>query len=130
MDLISVTRQGNLEFNIHVRGRDVVSDMSVEDGGRAEGFTPAELLAGSLGACIAMMVQSYCDRQGYTDGDVGVDLTLELADDPKRVGAIVVDVELPNGFPEDRMDAVRRIAEKCSVHETLTHPPRVDVDFV
>ena len=130
MDLITVTRQSNLEFSIHVRGRDVVSDMSVEDGGRGEGFSPAELLAGSLGACIAMMVQGYCDRQGYTDGDVGVDLTLELADDPKRVGAIVVDVELPGGFPEDRKDAVRRLAEKCTVHETLTHPPRVDVDFV
>jgi len=130
MDLISVTRQGSLEFNIHVRGRDVISDMSVEDGGRGEGFSPAELLAGSLGACIAMMVQGYCDKKGYTDGDVGVDLTFELADKPKRVGAIVVDVELPNGFPEDRKDAVRRIAELCTVHETLNHPPRVDVDFV
>ena len=98
MDLISVTRQDNLEFNIHVRGRDVVSDMSEEDGGRGEGFTPAELLAGSLGVCIAMMVQGYCDTHGYTDGDVGVDMTLELADDPKRVGAIVIDVELPNGL--------------------------------
>ncbi len=130
MDLISVTRQGALEFNIHVRGRDVMTDMSVEDGGRGAGFSPAELLAGSLGACVAMMVQGYCDRLGYTDGDVGVDLTFELADNPKRVGAIVVDVELPSGFPETRKDAVRRIAERCSVHETLNHAPQVDIDFV
>ena len=130
MDLITVTRQSDLAFNIHVRGRDVVSDMSEEDGGQAAGFTPAELLAGSLGACIAMMVQGYCDKTGYTDGDVGVNLTIELADNPKRVGAIVIDVELPNGFPEDRIDAVRRIAELCTIHETLSHPPRVDVDFV
>ena len=66
MDLITVTRQSDLEFSIHVRGRDVISDMSVEDGGRGAGFSPAELLAGSLGACIAMMVQGYCDRTGYT----------------------------------------------------------------
>ena len=130
MDLITVTRQRNLEYSIHVRGRDVVSDMSEEDGGRGEGFTPAELLAGSLGASIAMKEQGYCDRNGYTDGDVGVNLTLELADSPKRVGAIVIDVELPDGFPEDRKDAVRRIAERCTIHETLSHPPRVDVDFV
>ncbi len=130
MDLITVTRQGDLEFNIHVRGRDVISDMSAEDGGRGAGFTPAELLAGSLGACIAMMVQGYCDRHGHNDGDVGVNLTFELADNPKRVGVIVVDVELPDGFPDDRRDAIRRIAERCSIHETLSHPPRVDVDFV
>jgi uncharacterized OsmC-like protein len=130
MDLITVTRQGNMEFSIHVGGRDVISDMSVEDGGRGAGFSPAELLAGSLGACIAMMVQGYCDRHGYTDGDIGVNLTFELADNPKRVGAIVVDVELPDGFPDDRRDAVRRIAERCSIHETLIHPPRMDVEFV
>ena len=128
MDLITVTRRDGLEFDIHVRGRNVTSDMSVEDGGRGAGFTPAELLAGSLGVCIAMMVQGYCDRHGY--GDVGVDLTFELADSPKRVGAIVVDVELPNGVPEDQLKVVRRIAERCSVHETLNHPPRVDVEFV
>jgi uncharacterized OsmC-like protein len=130
MDLITVTRRDGLEFDIQVRGRDVTSDMSTEDGGRSSGFTPAELLAGSLGACIAMMVQGYCDRHGYTDGDVGVNLTFELADSPKRVGAIVIDVELPNGVPEDRLDVVKRIAERCSVHETLNHPPRVDVEFV
>jgi uncharacterized OsmC-like protein len=130
MDLITVTRRDNLEFNIQVRGRDVTSDMSVEDGGRGAGFSPAELLAGSLGACIAMMVQGYCDRNGYTDGDVDVSLTLELADSPKRVGAIVVDVELPNGVPEERRETIRRVAEKCTIHETFNHPPRVDVEFV
>jgi uncharacterized OsmC-like protein len=130
MDLITVTRQDNLEFNIHVRGRDVMSDMSVEDGGRGEGFTPAELLAGSLGACIAMIVQGYCDTHGYTDGDVGVSLTLELADKPKRIGGIVIDVELPKGFPEEKMDVVRRVAEKCTIHETLNMPPQLDIDFM
>ena len=130
MDLITVTRRDGLEFDIHVREREVTSDMSVEDGGRGAGYTPAELLAGSLGACIAMMVQGYCDRHGYNDGDVGVNLTFELADSPIRVGAIVVDVELPSGVPEDRLEVVRRIAERCSIHETLNHPPRVDVEFV
>lgn len=130
MDLITVTRRSNLEFNIHVRGRDVMSDMSVEDGGHGEGLTPAELLAGSLGACIAMMVQGYCDTHGYTDGDVGVSLTIELADNPKRIGGIVLDVELPNGFPEEKIDVVRRVAEKCAIHETFSVPPRLDIEFM
>jgi putative redox protein len=130
MDLITITRRENLEFKIQVRGQDLTSDMSLEDGGRGAGFSPAELLAGSLGACIAMMVQGYCDRNGYTDGDVAVSLTIELADKPKRVGAIVIDVELPDGVPEDRWEAIRRVAEKCTIHETFNHPPRVDVEFM
>jgi putative redox protein len=130
MDLITITRRENLEFNVHVRGQDVVSDMSVDDGGSGKGLSPAELFAGSLGACIAMMVQGYCDRHGYTDGDVAVNMTIELADDPKRIGGVVIDVELPNGVPEDRWEVIRRIAERCTIQATLEHPPRVDVDFM
>ncbi len=126
MDLITVTRKGGLEFNIRVRGHDVGSDLPEKDGGRDQGPTPVELLGGSLGACIAVMVQGYCRKHGY-DGDVGVSLTLELADKPKRVGSIVVDLELPKGIPDDKMDAIRRIAECCPIHETLRNPPRVDI---
>jgi putative redox protein len=129
MDLITVTRKDASEFNIRVRGHDVSSDMSVKDGGRDAAPSPVELLAGSLGACIAMMVQTYCKRHGYDDGDVSVSLTLELADSPKRVGGIVVDVELPEGIPEDKQEAIRRMAERCPVHETLRNPPRVDIDI-
>jgi len=130
MDLITVTHKAGQEFAIRVRGHEVSSDMSVKDGGGDAAPSPVELLAGSLGACIAMMAQRYCERHGYTDGEVGVSLTLELADSPKRVGGFVVDVELPNGVPEDKKDAVRRMIERCPVHETLRNPPRVDIDIV
>jgi len=129
MDLITVTRKNALQFGIRVRGHDVTSDYSENDGGRDGGPSPVELFAGSLGACIAMMAQSYCQRHGY-DGDVGVSLTLELADKPKRIGGIVVDLELPEGFPEDKMDVVRRMAERCPIHETLKDPPRVDIEIM
>jgi uncharacterized OsmC-like protein len=130
MDLITVTHRTGPEFTVQVRGHEVTSDMSEKEGGRDAGPSPVELLASSLGACIAMMVQTYCDRHGYTDGDVGVSLTLELADGPKRVGGIVVDVELPDGVPEDKKEVIRRMAQLCPVHETLRNPPRVDIDIM
>jgi uncharacterized OsmC-like protein len=102
--------------------------MSEKEGGKDKGPSPVELFAGSLGACIAMMVQSYCQRHGY-EGDVEVSLTIELADQPKRVGRIVVDVELPEGVPEEKAEAIRRMAEKCPVHETLRNPPGVDIEI-
>ena len=129
MDLITVTLEAGQECAVRVRGHEVISDMSEKDGGRDAGPSPVELLAGSLGACIAMMVQRYCDRHGYTDGEVGVSLTVELADAPKRVGGFVIDLELPNGVPEDKKEVIRRMAERCPVHETLRTPPRLDIDI-
>jgi len=129
MDLITVTRREGLEFTVRVRGHEIASDMSEKEGGRDAGPSPAELLAGSLGACIAMMVQGYCQSRGY-DGDVGVSLTVELADNPKRIGTIVLDLELPEGVPEDKKDVIRRVAQRCPIHETLREPPRVDIDIL
>ena len=130
MDLITIERRSGLEFEIQVRGHTVRADMSVEDGGQDSGPAPAELLASSLGACIAMMVQAYCDNHGYVDGDVAVSLTFELADNPKRIASVVIDVELPEGFPEEKQDVVKRVAEQCVIHGTLANPPRVDIDFM
>ena len=130
MDLITVARKAGLEFALHVRGHEVTSDLSEKDGGRDAGPSPVELFAGSLGACIAVMVQGYCERHGYTDGDVGVSLTLELADAPKRVAGIVVDVELPQGVPEDKREVIKRMAQRCPIHETLRNPPRMDIDIM
>jgi len=130
MDLISITRREGKAFELRVRGHTLTIDMSKEEGGADEGINPVELLAGSLGACIAIMTQTYCDTHGYTDGDVSASLTLEIADEPKRVGTVVIDLELPNDFPENKQSAVKRLAELCPVHQTLKQMPTVDLEIV
>jgi putative redox protein len=129
MDLITVTRKTGLEFSIRVRDHVITTDMSVAEGGRDAGANPVELLACSVGSCIATMVQGYCTDHGYTGGDVGVSMTLELATDPKRIAALVVDLELPEGMPEGAKEEVRRLVEAFPVPETLRHPPRLDIDI-
>jgi putative redox protein len=130
MDLISITRREGKAFEIRVRGHALTIDMSKEEGGADEGMNPVELLASSLGACIAIMTQTYCDNHGYTDGEVSASLTIEIADEPKRVGTVVIDLELPNDFPEEKKSAIKRIAELCPVHETLKQMPTVDLEIV
>jgi len=134
MDLITVSRKGGYAFDVRVRRNRVSLDLSPADGGKGNGFTPAELFAGSLGACIAMAVQTYCDTCGFAGGDVGVSLAFELMGNGraghKRVGAIAVDVDVPPGIPEDHWEAVRRVAEGAVICESLRHPPEVDVDIL
>jgi putative redox protein len=130
LDLITITRRNGLEFSAHLRGHQVTTDMSREEGGLDGAPNPVELLGCSLGSCIATMLQGYCNEQGYTDGDVGVSLTLELADDPKRIAGFVIDVELPQDWPEEMRDEAKRIVEAFPVPGTLRIAPRVDIDFL
>ena len=75
------------------------------------------------------MLQAYCDEHGFTDGDVGVSLTFELAADPKRIAALVIDVDLPHGVPEDAKEELRQMTEGFPVPQTLRTPPQVDIDI-
>ena len=90
----------------------------------------ALIFASAVAACIAMLAQRYCDSHGYTDGEVEVSLTLELADNPKRVGGIVIDLELPGDVPEARKDAIARLARLCPVHQTLENPPKINLEIL
>jgi putative redox protein len=128
MDLITITRERNLAFTARVRDHVLTSDMSEKDGGNDCGPAPMELLAASVGVCMTIMIQAYCQRHGWA-GDVGGYLTVELADSPKRIDRIVVDLELPEGVPDEKRDAVRRMALACPIHETFRKPVTVDVDI-
>jgi organic hydroperoxide reductase OsmC/OhrA len=129
MNLITITHKDGLAFDVHVRRRRVATDMAPQHGGRGQGFTPAELLAGALGACMAMQVQGYCETHGHGGGDVSVSLAFEFIGKPARIGAIAVDIDLPPGFPACEKDAVRQAAEQAVICETLRHPPEVDLDI-
>jgi uncharacterized OsmC-like protein len=130
MSLISVSRKGGLEFEVQIRTHKVAMDFSVEDGGEDKGPSPSEFLVASLGACIAIMVQRYCDRHGYVEGEVSASLTYELADNPKRIGAITIDLEIPKDVPEEKYDAIRRVADACPIHGTLTNTPDMDMEIM
>ena len=57
-------------------------------------------------------------------------MTLELADKPKRIGRFVVDLELPPGVPEEKKEAIKRVAERCPIQQTFKHPPDADIDVL
>jgi len=129
MELITVSRRQGLAFSVRLRGHEILTDMSPAEGGRDEGCNPVEMLAGTLGPCLAIMSQRFCDARGYRDGDVAVSLTAELADDPKRVMAFTVDVQLPRDVPAADREELSRMVGSFPIPATLREVPRLDVEF-
>lgn len=130
MDLITVTRNGSGTFNVRIRDHVFTTDMAVDEGGNDRGPSPVEILGASAGACLATMVQAYCDARGYTDGDVSVSLTMELVENPNRVAGLVLDVELPRDVPEEDKEKLKKMALRMPVPATLRGEPRVDIEML
>jgi hypothetical protein len=40
---------------------------------------------------------------------------------------VSVDIQVPNGVPTERHDALLAVASHCTVHNTLTDPPAVTI---
>ena len=88
---------------------------------------PTELFVAGLASCVAFYARRYLSRhQLPTDGlTVTAQYTLGLR--PARVTDIRVDIQLPDGVPAERRDALLAVASHCTVHNSLTHPPEVTV---
>lgn len=129
MDLITVTREEGLRFSIHIRDHVMSTDMAVNEGGQDGGPAPVEIMGASVGACLATLIQAYCDTRGYTDGDVSVSLTMEMVDKPNRVSGFICDVELPKDVPEGDKEKLKKMCLRLPVPATLGTEPRVDIEL-
>ncbi len=128
MDHITVTWKEGVAFQIAARGFQIIADQPQEEGGRDLGPSPVELFIASLGSCIGYYMARYCERHDIPRAGLRVDLEWTDAENPHRIGEIRVYVRIPTVVPESKRPALIRVAEGCTVHHTLTHPPRIIVD--
>lgn len=124
--MIKVTSAGGDRLRISVRGHDVYADQPVADGGDDTAPTPTELFAGALAACVAYYAERYLRRHGLDAAGLAVTCDYTWGESPHRVAAFDVAVDVP-GLPAERREALTRVVQHCTVHNTLRVPPRVKI---
>lgn len=130
MKLITVEAKGNGAVEIMI-GKNRLNSRNTDIPGSTENEPlPVEMLCASLGACIGLMVDEYCRRNSYNDGNVSLSLTYQMGGAPKKIDVITIDIELPKDFPAEKRKAVLKIAQACPIHATLSHTPEIDIDII
>lgn len=103
-------------------GSKFLTDAPVDNHGKGEAFSPTDLAATSLGACMATIMGIAAERHGISlDGmTAGVDKEMS-ADSPRRIAriGIVFRIPLPAGHPKRALLEAAALA--CPVHHSL-HP--------
>lgn len=127
--LVKVTWDGGVRFTADIRGHKVQVDQPRQGGGEDSAPSPLDLLPASLGTCVAFFVRQFLGARGIDPAGLEVDVGVAGAINPHRIGRFDVRVSLPGGVPERYRDAVKRAAETCTVHHTLTHQPEITVDL-
>jgi uncharacterized OsmC-like protein len=125
---IVVSWEGGARFTADIRGHKVTVDQPEKGGGEDRAPMPVELLPASLGTCVALYVQRFLATRQLDASGLTVEVTSVGAPNPNRIAKFGIEVKIPGGVPEKYRDAVRRAAEGCTVHHTLTHAPEIVVN--
>jgi ribosomal protein S12 methylthiotransferase accessory factor len=127
---IVVSWDGGVRFTADIRGHKVTVDQTQRGGGEDSAPTPLELLPTALGTCVALYVQQFLVTRGLDPTGMTVEVGTVGAANPNRIARFAVEVRIPGGVPEKYRDAVKRAAEGCTVHHTLSHGPEIAVSVL
>lgn len=127
MPTVIAQHEGGMSSSMSVRGHTITVDVPPEMGGEDRGPTPVDLLAGSLGTCIAFYIARWCKQAQIACG--GFQVKVDYVHDRENhcVPVLGVEITMPETFPEERKPALLRVAEACTVHNTLCRLPEIAV---
>jgi putative redox protein len=129
---IEVAYEGDLHTSaLHgPSGAKLATDAPVDNEGRGESFSPTDLLATSLGACMLTVMGILARRKGWDMRGARVSVEKHMQTQPiRRVGRLALRFDMPAGIPGEARTLLERAADTCPVHKSLHPDVVVDVSF-
>jgi putative redox protein len=127
---IAVTYLDRDALAIDVRGHRVVVDQPTDAGGEDLGPTPTELFVASLAACIGFYAERYLRRHDLPTDGLAVRTSFRFGEGrPSRVASMALRLVLPAPIPAERMEALRRVVDHCTVHESIRNEPDIRIEI-
>lgn len=91
-------------------------------------YSPFHMLASSLAYCTFSVMYSWATHTKQPADDLVLEVHWKFSDDePQRVSHIRLTFQWPS-LPQKKLNAARRVAELCTIHATLQHPPRIVIE--
>jgi len=117
---IQVIYPGGVKVNALIDPFEIATDQPVKDGGEGTAPAPFALFLASLATCAGYYVKAFCDSRHIDT--TGIHLTMDTVHDPvkKRVGKFLIQIHVPDDFPEKYDTALVHAASVCAVKRHLS----------
>jgi putative redox protein len=102
----------------------------VDNQGDGSSFSPTDLAAASLGACMMTLVAIVGERDGLDLTGLSFRLEKHMESNPRRIGAIPVTLNMPGGLSADQKKKLENAALTCPVHKSLAEGVDKPVEFI
>ena len=110
--------QGGTAHRIHIRGHEIVADMSAPDGQDA-GPDPHDLYDAALGACKAMTMLWYAQRNAIPVEDIHVGVVRDNSQERQGVYKLTTRIAVTGPMSDEQHDKLIAVAAKCPLHKLM-----------
>lgn len=124
MPTVKSTYLGELRTECtHVKsGTKIVTDAPVDNQGKGEFFSPTDLVATALGSCMITIMGIASRSHGFSIDGAQWEVTKIMADSPRRIGEIIVELTFPKeNYTDQQKRLIEHISKTCPVALSL-HP--------
>jgi putative redox protein len=129
----TVTYESNLRTTcLHLQsGSAIETDAPSDNKGKGERFSPTDLIATGLGACMITTMGIKAETMNIALDGAKVEVTKVMASDPRRIGKIIAHVTMPKDLHLDdkTKEILERVARTCPVERSLHPDIALDIAF-
>jgi putative redox protein len=111
-------------------GSEVLTDAPRDNAGEGAFFSPTDLVAGALGACVMTIMGIVAERSGIDLTGTTMRVEKEMRSAPRRIARLSVALHLPARLGEAERQKMEAAAHACPVHESLHPDVSVGLEFV
>jgi putative redox protein len=103
-------------------GQQIITDAPTDNNGKGEAFSPTDLIATGLAACMITVMGIKADTSGWDINGAELFVTKIMASNPRRISEIHIKIKMPQkSFDEKTKSILENTAKTCPVAMSL-HP--------
>jgi putative redox protein len=111
-------------------GSEVRTDAPRDNGGEGSLFSPTDMVAGALGACMMTILGLVGDRLKLDLTGMTVRVEKVMRAEPRRIGCLLVELTVPAGVPQEHRPRIEAAVRACPVAQSLHPDVEVRTEFV
>jgi putative redox protein len=129
---ITGTYTGNLKMELThgPSGAKLKTAAPVDNKGDGSSFSPTDLVAAALGACIVTTMAIVAEREGIDFTTASFKVEKHMQSDPRRIARLPVEIHMPAGLSADQRAKLERTGHTCPVHKSLLPELEKEIRFV
>lgn len=131
MSDIEIKYDGDLRTTAtHLKSGSVITtDAPIDNRGKGEEFSPTDLFATALGACMLTIMGITADTHGFKISGSAIKINKVMGKSPRRVSHIKVIIDMPGNLNEKQKQLLMNAAHHCPVSKSIHEDIKEEVIF-